>query len=261
MIKIIDKILLIIARIISIFIIKKDTRHDFRKKFSIQYFLDKRTNKIEIVGGGGYFKNFFLKRCINVKYAIGVKNNIIIINLPCINNKNKENLKKIYVSFYCSDNKFILEKNFLFYCDIDIGFYNDSSILKIGSNTGIAQASFLISNQNITIGNDCMFAGGIKFITDGHSVLDYDTKEVINKSKHDIIIGNHVWVCADVTFTKNTIIPDDCIVANNAVVTKEFTEKHCIIGGFPAKVIKSNITWNGISPSLYNKDKHYKEKY
>ena len=51
MIKIIDKILLIIARILSIFIIRKNTRYNFRKKFSIQYFLDKRTNKIEIVGG------------------------------------------------------------------------------------------------------------------------------------------------------------------------------------------------------------------
>ena len=181
--------------------------------------------------------------------------------MPCNDNKNREILKKINIKFFTSNNKVIISKELLITKEININFHDKESIFKIGENVGLSSISCLVSNQNITIGDDCMFAGRINFITDRHSVLDYDTKEVINKPKHDLIIGNHVWVCADVTFTKNTIIHDDCIVANNAVVTKEFTEKHCIIGGFPAKVIKSNITWNGVPPSLYNKDKHYKEKY
>ena len=40
---------------------------------------------------------------------------------------------------------------------------------------------------------------------------------------------------------KGCSIPDDCVVAANSVVTKTFGESNALIGGVPAKEIKSDI--------------------
>ncbi|WP_456049030.1 hypothetical protein [Acetivibrio cellulolyticus] len=39
---------------------------------------------------------------------------------------------------------------------------------------------------------------------------------------------------------------DFCIIAANTVLNKEIIGNHQIIGGNPARVLKSNITWKPI---------------
>lgn len=99
-------------------------------------------------------------------------------------------------------------------------------------------------NESLTIGDDCLFSWGIKIRTsDGHSVVCLETGKAINLPK-DVTIGNHVWVGEDVKFLKGSTIPDNCIVGSNAIVTKSFNQndKYSIIAGFPAKIVKKNVT-------------------
>jgi acetyltransferase-like isoleucine patch superfamily enzyme len=109
-------------------------------------------------------------------------------------------------------------------------------------------------NENLSIGDNCLFSWGIKMRTsDGHSVIDLDTNHAINLPK-DIIVCDRVWVGEDVRFLKGVSIPPDTIVASAAVVTKTFTDKDSfsVIGGFPAKVIKRNVKWDRLMPNEYN---------
>lgn len=55
-----------------------------------------------------------------------------------------------------------------------------------------------------------------------------------------IIIGENVWIGADVRINKGVIIGNNSIVASASVVTKDVPE-NCIVAGNPAKIVKENI--------------------
>ena len=58
-----------------------------------------------------------------------------------------------------------------------------------------------------------------------------------------IIIGNHVWIGMNVTILKGVRIGDGAIVAAGAVVTKDVPE-NTLVGGVPARVLKTDISWS-----------------
>lgn len=122
---------------------------------------------------------------------------------------------------------------------------DDGQSIVIHNKTSFMNVHLLAQEgKNITIGEDCMFSRRIEVrTTDSHSVIDIETNERINHAK-DIVIGNHVWVGADVTILKGVTIPDNTIIGANSVVTKSFEEKHCVIAGSPAKILKRGVTWD-----------------
>ena len=111
-------------------------------------------------------------------------------------------------------------------------------------------------NEECAIGNDSLFSWGIKIRTsDGHSVVDLDSGMAINMPKN-VKIGDRVWVSEDVSFLKGAEIPSDCVVGSRAVVTKAFNQSHCVIAGFPAKIVKENIKWDRRMPTEFNDIRH-----
>lgn len=122
------------------------------------------------------------------------------------------------------------------------------SNISIGKNNfirGFFVASTDKSGISVNIGDDCLIASGVKLLTtDFHTVIDNETKQVLNPPA-DITIGNHCWICEDVTITKGVKLPNDTIVAAKAYVTKSFEKPNIIIGGIPAKIIKDkNTSWS-----------------
>ena len=81
----------------------------------------------------------------------------------------------------------------------------------------------------ITIGEGSWVAGfASQFLTHGASAMD-----------RDIRIGRRCYLGSAVRFAPGSGIADDTIVAMGAVVTKSIAETGMIVGGVPAKVIKS----------------------
>lgn len=156
-------------------------------------------------------------------YVVGTGNRIII-------NKNINISKKgiISISIFGNNNTLRLQKIDVLK-QLSIGF-GDSSIpidnatMEIGAGTSLWQLSMQTYNSNsaIKIGRDCMLSTGINiYHSDGHPVYDIQTGKILNKVGR-LTIGDHVWIARDVLILKNVEIPDDCIVARNAVVTKKF---------------------------------------
>lgn len=110
---------------------------------------------------------------------------------------------------------------------------------------------FLAENYSfVYIGRHSMISWNVEmWCTDSHSVLDLDLN-LVNKGKY-IYIGNHCWIGRDVSINKNSIISDDSIVGCNSLVAKKFKESRCAIGGNPAKIIKTNVSWDAQPPDLY----------
>lgn len=119
--------------------------------------------------------------------------------------------------------------------------------LYIDEGCSIESSRFSLVNDNnlfVKIGKDCMLSSNILFRScDGHTIYDMKTGEVLNKSK-PIILGDHVWVGASVTFLKGADIPNNSILGTNSIISKKFTEEFTAIAGTPASVVKTGVNWD-----------------
>ncbi|MBE9600307.1 hypothetical protein [Pedobacter sp. MC2016-24] len=150
--------------------------------------------------------------------------------------------------------------------EVDIKIYGDNNVIEIGENCSVKGTKFWVEDQNnkilignattiekdtelaciegcnITIGVDCMLSSDIVVRTgDSHSIVDLQGKR-INPSRN-VVVGNHVWIGHKAVLSKGAGVSNHSIVASGAMVTSSFEEGNCILGGFPAVVIKSNIDW------------------
>lgn len=120
---------------------------------------------------------------------------------------------------------------------------HEGSKIIIGNNFTM-EGGKLSANEgkSILIGNDCMFSNGIDIRNgDGHAIRNLEGKRL--NTAENIIIGNHVWLCAYAKILKGSLIPDNCIIGNSAVVSSKFKEKNVVYAGIPARKVKENITW------------------
>ena len=107
---------------------------------------------------------------------------------------------------------------------------------------------------DVRIGKWCMFSREIELrTTDAHSVIDRKSGKRLNLPA-SIEIGDHVWVGVGAIINKGTRIPDDSIVGAMSFVSKAFEESGTIIGGVPAKVLRTGITWSRSRKKTFSPD-------
>lgn len=76
--------------------------------------------------------------------------------------------------------------------------------------------------------------------SDGHTIILNDVEQVSLKS---VEIGKDVWIAANVDILKGVTIGDANVIGYRSCVTKSVNEEHCIIAGYPAKVVRREIDW------------------
>lgn len=168
---------------------------------------------------------------------------------------------KINIFCYGDNNEIIIGENVLVakLLNITIGVVATNYVpvenakIYIGEYTTFGTTSIITYNSNIkiNIGKKCMFAFDVAlFCTDSHPILDMKTNKIINYVR-GIDIGDHVWVGAKSTILKNVFVADDCIVGWGSVCCKKYSTPHCVIGGNPAKIIKTGVTWDSNSKNGY----------
>lgn len=113
--------------------------------------------------------------------------------------------------------------------------------IELGPNFYCNKNCFLRSANSIKIGDDCSLGWNVQINTnDGHAIRHNDKKVTTSAP---ITIGNHVWLTSNTIITKGITIPNGCIVAQGAVVTKTIQEPNVLVGGIPAKVLRANVEW------------------
>ena len=122
-------------------------------------------------------------------------------------------------------------------------FENHDGVLQVGAGTTMVEVHIAVIEQSkVIIGQDCMFANDIDIRTgDSHSVIDARTGERLNFSG-DVNISRHVWIAPHTVVLKGVTIGENSIIATGAVVTKS-CEAGVIMGGNPAKAIKTGVSW------------------
>lgn len=115
--------------------------------------------------------------------------------------------------------------------------------LKIGDRVSLGEYSHITCANMVTIGNGVL-TGRFVLITDNSH--GNNTKEVAEiapltreiHSNGPVHIGENVWIGDKVTILPNVTIGKGCIIAANAVVTKDIPD-YSVVAGVPAKIIKT----------------------
>ena len=116
--------------------------------------------------------------------------------------------------------------------------------IHIGECTTAIDCYILARDKSVTIGKACMISRSIEIrATDVHKVYDIDSDSRINNAHSDVILGDHIWVAANVTVSKNVSIASGCIIAAGSFVNKPITIPNCMVAGTPAKIIRQNVRW------------------
>ena len=113
------------------------------------------------------------------------------------------------------------------------------SSISIGNNVSIHPMCYIDGENGVTIGNDVSIAHSTTIMTTSHS---YENKEIPIKYNHAIAgpvnIKDDVWIGCGCRILFGITINNRSIIAAGAVVNKD-VQSSCIVGGVPAKFIKS----------------------
>ena len=128
-------------------------------------------------------------------------------------------------------------------------FFANGCYVRVGQGAKIVLGNMFGTNSNC-------FIYATRLISFGKAVLLGWDNEIIDSDGHDVCvnsvavektqpihIGNHVWITSHVRISKGVFIADECIVAKGAIVTKKHTVPHTLIGGIPAKDIRTGVDW------------------
>ncbi|MCI5130479.1 MAG: acyltransferase [Candidatus Electrothrix sp. EH2] len=109
--------------------------------------------------------------------------------------------------------------------------------IKVGNNTwksfAVSGGCYIQGGNGIEIGDDTLFAPGVKIISSNHQKNDHDKWE----KAPPITIGRRVWIGANAVILPGVQIGDDAVIGAGAVVTKSVPQYGLAVGN-PAKVIK-----------------------
>lgn len=122
----------------------------------------------------------------------------------------------------------------------------EGGCVSFGDNFCNTAAINIICRKRIIFGNNVLVSWNTTIMdTDWHSVENILTRETYTDTK-EIRIGNNVWVGMNSTILKGSVIPNGCIIAANAVVTKKFERENALLAGNPAMEKKFGVTLHRI---------------
>lgn len=120
--------------------------------------------------------------------------------------------------------------------------FNHPENITIGDRSNINRNCMIWAGDNakVIIGKDCLTGPGVTIIASKYDVKGRNIIRSYPPFEKDIIIGNDVWLGANVVVLPGVKIGDGAIVGSGSVVTKDI-EPYTVVAGIPAKEIKKRI--------------------
>lgn len=112
----------------------------------------------------------------------------------------------------------------------------NKATLRIGNNVGIGPYNILNAFDDLTIGDDTMFAPFVNVNCADHGTETGTLMRLQYGTYGPVVIGNDCWLGAGVVVTKGVTIGDGAVVGAGSVVTRDIPE-YTISVGTPCCVI------------------------
>ncbi len=140
--------------------------------------------------------------------------------------------------------RYFLAKRFVAHCGINVNFEKGSqfgSDFVIGDHSGVGIDAQI--SRGVTIGKHVMMGPEVVMLTTAHrhNRLDMPMGMQGGVEIRPIVIEDDVWIGQRAIILPGVTIGTGCIVGAGAVVTKSFPP-YSVIGGNPAKIIKSRVS-------------------
>ena len=121
-------------------------------------------------------------------------------------------------------------------------YANDDGYLQIGSHCSLNHNVLLgASGGEIIIGNDVLIGPNTVLRASDHQFSDVEMLIRLQGHRRGrIVIGNNVWLAANVTVTSDVKIGDGCVVGAGSVVTCDLPTMSICVGN-PARPIRSRV--------------------
>lgn len=128
-------------------------------------------------------------------------------------------------------------KSVSLYQNVEIDMQSAGAQVKIGNNTFINRRSKIFCKNMVHIGNRCAISWDV-------TIMDNDFHYIgANDNSKPIYIGDDVWIGCHSLILKGVNIGDGAVIAAGSIVTKD-VPSYSVVGGNPAKVIKTNVQWS-----------------
>ncbi len=111
--------------------------------------------------------------------------------------------------------------------------------IKIGVNTapGLSFGNYIFAKEGspVEIGDYTLVAPNVCIAGFSHDIYNIHSYS----EKGGVSIGAYCWLGANCVVLPGVILGEHTVVAAGSVVTKSFEEGYCVIGGNPAKILKT----------------------
>ncbi len=88
--------------------------------------------------------------------------------------------------------------------------------------------------MGIYIGKGTYIAMNVGIITANHSLNNLDEHDIAK----NVVIGKRCWIGMNSVILPGVVLGENTIVGAGSIVTKSFSQGHCVICGNPARKIK-----------------------
>lgn len=102
--------------------------------------------------------------------------------------------------------------------------------LRVGNRVGIADGVTLYNMATIEISDDCVISQGAHLCCGSHDIESVN----FQLTAKPITIESNVWICAEAFIGPGVTIPEGCVIAARAVVTKSPASCWLVMAGNPA---------------------------
>lgn len=115
----------------------------------------------------------------------------------------------------------------------------ENSKIVIGKNCAFGENVAISGLEDITIGNNALFASNILILSTNHNYENPDVAVKFQGSRGDkITIGSDGWVGDGVTILAGANIGNHCIIGSKSVVTRGNIPDYSVVAGNPARIVK-----------------------
>jgi acetyltransferase-like isoleucine patch superfamily enzyme len=126
------------------------------------------------------------------------------------------------------------------YFEPGVWLTSDSGRISIGGGSLLNLNVMVAAVDSVSIGEHCMLANGC-LVTDGDHRFDDPERPVPWQgftSKGPVVIGDNVWLGANVVVTSGVTIGRRAVIGANSVVTTDIPE-FSVAAGAPARVLRT----------------------
>lgn len=120
---------------------------------------------------------------------------------------------------------------------------NNQGIIELGIHSWIGENISIIVRDKLYIGKFTQLPFNTVIMdSSGHPILDIEKGEV-KRFTNSIHIGDYCWIGNSSLINGGTYLPDYTIVTNRSLLNKDYSniEKYSLIGGSPAKVLRTGL--------------------